>query len=764
MMRYQDQIKTEGATVKAWAVPQPFEIKASRVKSGATVLPPDSGTPPYSPGPPDPQCVEGVEDYVTNRLRCRWTISAAADSVVEIMLHEPLNLLGWLNGAAKYCCGVEFFVDGVSLGEAYAACDATKVIRLLPGPHRLEVKAKHGIDFCYTVWGFEPEAALLLPPQYFLTIGAIWKDGSEGLEEWVNHHHGIGVEHFYLVDTGTQRGLASTIRALDLEDVVTVESMKVTGAAGAEAEAYEYLTNKYVATCQWMALIDTNEFLVPKLGTSLKKYLMAFEDFGAVKTCRRMFVSENGYYRDDRLKFIVQPRFVTQILSAHEVEMMPGRQAVSQHFDDYITDLHLQINHYHRAVAGASCPLAETNTPQLTTKKPPEAKPLVNPGMVTDPQPVQAGQQNAPATAERELYQDRSMEDLRRRQATVPFPPDDVPVYGYIHIGAVGHWRAILNSQLKRCQQSGLWDRTAEIRVGIVGSTPEILAELADLPKKIRIVSSDPDLRKFEFPTLTALQASCEEDELSYIWYIHSKGAVNRHPVQHGWRARMEEFIMFHHELAIDRMDAGHVAAAGFGMRNPWCHIAGNFWWIRSDYARLLPKFKDLNWGDRYLAERWIGAAGLGGFYIHDFGDILHEDWEILSSHTGGGTVTTVQYHGWEHIPEGRNRFPVLASAELPLFDYMISAHGPSHVEINLEKEAEIMGFVCGTGSSTGWVLRFYVNEISIGKVDACNVPTMARVLPPGRHDLEIHLTKGEATVAHSVWGIRFLEGVETKQ
>ncbi len=712
------------ATGKSWAgpkVPQPFVVTASQVKCGATVVAPDARTNPYSEGPADPQCSPGTEDHVTNSLRCQWTISAAADSVVELKLHEPLNLLGWLNGASKYCCGVEFFVDGVCLGEAYAAYEATKMIRLSPGPHRLEVKAKNGIDFCHAVWGFAPEEILMQAPQYLVTIGAILKDGTEGLADWINHHRVLGVEHFYLLDSGAQEDLPNTIREFGFADFVTIEPW-LQPTVTAEAEAYEFLTTKYAAECQWMALIDLNEFLVPKLGTSLTKYLRAFEDFGALKTCRRMFVAENSYYRDDRLRFIVQPRFVTKFLSAYEVEMMPGRQAVSEHFDDYISDLHLQINHYLEAPAEAGNEEEEEDEDEV------------------------------------KLYQDRSVEDLRKRQAMVPFPPEDVPVFGYIHIAAVGHWRAILNSQLQRCQQSGLYDRTTEIRLGIVGVTPEILAELADLPEKVTIVCTDPELRKFEFPTLAALQAACEDDRLSYIWYVHSKGAVNRHPVQHGWRARMEEFIMYHHELAIDRMDAGHCAAAGFGMRNPWCHIPGNFWWIRSDYALRLPKFEDLNWENRYEAERWIGAAGLSSFYIHDFGDILFDDWEILSSHTGAGTVTTAQYHGWEHLPEGHNRLPVLAPAALPLFDHVISAHAPSHVELMLEREAEVIGFVCESGRSTGWGLKFYIDEVSVGKTDACGVPMVATILPPGSHDLEVHLTKGEIPGAHSVWGIRFLE------
>ena len=38
---------------------------------------------------------------------------------------------------------------------------------------------------------------------YFLSIGAIFKNESHGLEEWLLNHLNEGVEHFYLINNGS---------------------------------------------------------------------------------------------------------------------------------------------------------------------------------------------------------------------------------------------------------------------------------------------------------------------------------------------------------------------------------------------------------------------------------------------------------------------------------------------------------------------------------------------------------------------------------
>jgi hypothetical protein len=692
----------------------PFEITKCIVGHGRAAFGPDLG-------------YENLR--VTNPLRCRWTVSAHGNSVLELKLREPLNLIGFLNGTAAFCRSAQFIVNGESMGHCHAAHDATDAIQLAPGKHRLEVRARYGPDFCHAVWGFEPEAAFLEPPPHYVTLGAISRGDEAHLLQWIDHHLSLGVEHFYLLDSSYGKMLQKAVRKYSKESVVTVVPWN--GVAEApDAELYQFLTTQYAAQSRWMALLETNEFLVPKLGTSLATYFQAFEDYGALKISRRIFVADGremfpnkasgnsgseSFFPDGQLKFIVQPRFVASVVSSHEMTMMPGRDAVGEYFNDGLSDLHLQVNHYSAGIA------SET---------------------------------------QQELYWDRSIADLWQRQAAglgekSHSATNSVPVHGYIHVAAVGHWRSILNSQLKKCRDSGLWDRTAEIRLGIVGATGATLEELRDLPEKVKVLFFDPDLHKYEFPTLAALQAACNKDNLSYAWYIHSKGAVNKYKEQQGWRARMEEFVIIHHEVAISRLDAGYRTAAGFGGADHRWHIPGNFYWLRSDHALRLPKVAGLNWKDRWEAEKWIGAAGFNSLYFQDFGDTVLPHLKIVSSTVAAGVVSTCGYHGWEQIPNGANRIPVLVPSALPAFDHVISAHAPSQINIVLEKEATCAGFICASGRALAWTLEFVVNGTHVGTKQECSSSTAATVLSPGKHTLEIR-AHGDICGAHSVWGIKY--------
>ncbi len=676
----------------------------------------------------------------TNFLRCKWVLSAHAASYVIIDVTKQVSVIGFLNGTAMYCPTAEFLVDGETLGKVGAAFDGTRCVVLSAGQHVLEIRAANGNHCCHTVWGFDPAPALLAPANFYATVGAICKDENDYVEEWVRHHLDIGVEHFYLLDNGSRKPLRETIEEAGLTEWVTVEDYPTQGGS-TQNNAYLYLCRKYASACLWMALLDIDEFIVPKLGISLPKMLTAFEEFGGISVRWMMFgadghdtkpPSQLGNYKscylDGHVKMIVQPRFVTGFWNPHSAGLMAGRRAVSDHFDGDPSVQHLQINHYwtrsrsdwaDKIARGALVPGFERSWPDFDRHN------------------------------QRCIYRDEAIEKFWKRFRHPASLIDGTPVVGFIHVAAVNHWRAILDSQLRKCQMSGLWNRTSAIYLGIVGAGEEILPQLENLPEKISVLFCDPDITRFEFPTLAALQKECEQPELKYVWYVHSKGVTNQYDEQQGWRSKMEEFVLIHYELAVEKLGVGYYAAAGFGSNDPAWHIPGNFWWARSDYIEALPRIESLNWSNRFAAERWICSDGLTGLYLHDYGDTVFDEFEILTDRVGAGVVTTSGYHGW-------GRIPVLIGRDFPQLSHCISAHAPSRLEIRTRNEAKVLGFVSGSGNADGWVIEFLVDGKPIGRKAICNDCTDQVTIEPGLHTLEILLTEGERWGAHSCWGISF--------
>ena len=60
--------------------------------------------------------------------------------------------------------------------------------------------------------------------KYFLSIGAISKDETHILREWITHHINEGVEHFYLGDNETQNmtEYITTIYDFVVKEIVTL--------------------------------------------------------------------------------------------------------------------------------------------------------------------------------------------------------------------------------------------------------------------------------------------------------------------------------------------------------------------------------------------------------------------------------------------------------------------------------------------------------------------------------------------------------------
>ena len=83
----------------------------------------------------------GCEDLpVTNSSDFRWTLSPHANSRLELVVHENVEVRGFLNGSASFFAGAKFKINGQLLGNVYQAHDVTDSIELPPGKSRLDYR------------------------------------------------------------------------------------------------------------------------------------------------------------------------------------------------------------------------------------------------------------------------------------------------------------------------------------------------------------------------------------------------------------------------------------------------------------------------------------------------------------------------------------------------------------------------------------------------------------------------------------------------
>jgi hypothetical protein len=101
------------------------------------------------------------------------------------------------------------------------------------------------------------------PKKHFLAIVAIFKNEKHILKEWIDHYLLEGVDHFYMIDNGSQDdyrvSIQSYVTAGYVEIIIDEEKYK-------QPEHYnKYFLRKIKQECEWVLVVDLDEFVYSRL-------------------------------------------------------------------------------------------------------------------------------------------------------------------------------------------------------------------------------------------------------------------------------------------------------------------------------------------------------------------------------------------------------------------------------------------------------------------------------------------------------------------
>lgn len=130
--------------------------------------------------------------------------------------------------------------------------------------------------------------------KYFLTIAAIFKNEAPFFKEWLEYHHMVGVEHFYLYNNGSTDNFQEVLSPYIKNRMVTLidwpdrpgklpENAKYRWVHNIQLPAYEHAIQLSMKETKWLALIDIDEFIVPKLSDTITPLLEQYEEFPAIR-------------------------------------------------------------------------------------------------------------------------------------------------------------------------------------------------------------------------------------------------------------------------------------------------------------------------------------------------------------------------------------------------------------------------------------------------------------------------------------------------
>jgi hypothetical protein len=224
------------------------------------------------------------------------------------------------------------------------------------------------------------------PPRkykYHLAVCAIFNDDAAYLKEWIEYHRLLGVDHFYLYNHFSEDGYLSVLQPYIDQGIVTLTDWFYKASTRPEWQkvqqnAYTHCLAIASKETQWLAAIDTDEFIFPIKERTIPEFLKSYERYAGVLINWQMYGTSNVWEipagklmiemltlkaeplheKCYQMKTIVKPQYATRALSAHIFEYKPSYYAVATDFtpdhkiliQDYMIDRVLidkaRINHY----------------------------------------------------------------------------------------------------------------------------------------------------------------------------------------------------------------------------------------------------------------------------------------------------------------------------------------------------------------------------------------------------------------------------------
>lgn len=218
--------------------------------------------------------------------------------------------------------------------------------------------------------------------KYYLTVCTIFNNDAPWLKEWIEYYKLLGVEHFYLYNNESSDDFLTVLKPYIKKGDVTLIHWQdrhnleepLSWVIKTQCTAYADAIDKFKTKTRWMAIIDSDEFIVPKEKDNLIDFLKEYDDqqIGAIAINWSMYgtshvwdIPQNRLMiecltrkgTDDEYwsysgKCIVKPKHVIEVPSPHyfiladnKVTLTPNRGI----FTPFKTKAmeKIKINHYY---------------------------------------------------------------------------------------------------------------------------------------------------------------------------------------------------------------------------------------------------------------------------------------------------------------------------------------------------------------------------------------------------------------------------------
>ncbi len=132
------------------------------------------------------------------------------------------------------------------------------------------------------------------PFKHHISMAMIFQNEAEWLKEWIEYHHLIGVEHFYLYNHMSTDHYKKVLAPYVKQGIVTLTEWSkpyttIKEWTAVQSGAYCDAIKRTKGKSHWLAVLDSDEFLVPVKDKNLKEFLKRYPGFGGVVAHWQMF-------------------------------------------------------------------------------------------------------------------------------------------------------------------------------------------------------------------------------------------------------------------------------------------------------------------------------------------------------------------------------------------------------------------------------------------------------------------------------------------
>lgn len=205
--------------------------------------------------------------------------------------------------------------------------------------------------------------------EWNLAIAAVFQDEAEWLKEWIEYHKLVGVEHFLLYNNLSTDDFMSVLKPyLDSGEVELFDwpyahqEDKEGFWVKIQTDALKDAIERSKESVKWLAIIDTDEFLVPIKHSTITDLLLTYEKiipklsqvsikwvmFGTSDVLKvpddklmiEVLTKNAGREEEGLYKSIVKPKDVIECGNTHYCDLVKKR------WSENISYAYAQINHY----------------------------------------------------------------------------------------------------------------------------------------------------------------------------------------------------------------------------------------------------------------------------------------------------------------------------------------------------------------------------------------------------------------------------------